>query len=420
MENYRQLYESMFNKNLADEDARDFLLDITEKYPFFSPAQFLLLYKTAKTGAGYKQQLIKTAAAFNNNYWLNYLLLQQDKEAFIESFSAQETIADTPLQDNTINISEPVEQSVIADESKEEEEKINPMAGINTAELPETEQHTESIIPVQAEMAETGDEVQEPVMEENTLSIADKTFSPEQVLTAEEEMEAASFTSNQELLSATVDELEDGAATFDTKAENSLSSESINTAFENKDGEEVALTNEEVVISNDEGQQAEDLTEHEQTDTAEQENFSSPLKTDLAEAAAILDTKPVENGPLFEPLHTTDYFASVGIKLNDEIKPGDRLGSQLKSFTEWLKTMKKLHPTQTGNAAETSEKQNNNIQQLAEKSNKEDEIITEAMADVLMQQGRIDKAVEVLKKLSLLNPSKNTYFAAKIDKLKEE
>lgn len=419
MENYRQLYESMFNKNLADEDARDFLLDITEKYPFFSPAQFLLLYKTAKTDAGYKQQLIKTAAAFNNNYWLNYLLLQQDKEAFIESFSAEETIADAPLLDDTINIDEPVEQSIIADESKEEEEKINPVAGTNTAELPETGQHTETIIPIQAE---TGNEMQaEPVMEENTLSIADETFSPEQELPAAEEIEAASINSDEEVLSNAVDELENDGEVINKTTEDSFSNEAINTAFETKgDDEELTVTSEETLSANDAVQQANDYIDNEQHRSVEEVNFISPLKTDLAEAAAILDTKPVENGPLFEPLHTTDYFASVGIKLSDEIRPGDRLGSQLKSFTEWLKTMKKLHPTQTGNTAETSEKQNSNIQQLAEKSNKEDEIITEAMADVLMQQGRIDKAVEVLKKLSLLNPSKNTYFAAKIDKLKEE
>lgn len=422
MENYRQLYESMFNKNLAHEDARDFLLDITEKYPFFSPAQFLLLYKTAKTDAGYKQQLIKTAAAFNNNYWLNYLLLQQDKEAFIESFSAQETIADTPLQDNTINISEPVEQSIIADESKVEEEIINSVAGTDAAELPETEQHTETIIPIQAETAETGNEMQaEPVMEENTLSIADETFSPEQELPAAEEIEAASINSDEEVLSNAVDELENDGEVINKTTEDSFSNEAINTAFEtNGDDEELTVTSEETLSANDAVQQANDYIDNEQHRSVEEVNFISPLKTDLAEAAAILDTKPVENGPLFEPLHTTDYFASVGIKLSDEIRPGDRLGSQLKSFTEWLKTMKKLHPTQTGNTAETSEKQNSNIQQLAEKSNKEDEIITEAMADVLMQQGRIDKAVEVLKKLSLLNPSKNTYFAAKIDKLKEE
>jgi len=217
-------------------------------------------------------------------------------------------------------------------------------------------------------------------------------------------------------LSPAFDDME---ASFESKDE--FSRDVINAAFIDSDQqtESEDEVNEDTVSTGD-------FNDHAATSNGEQkeyseEEFIAPLKTDLAEAAAILDTKPVENGPLFEPLHTTDYFASVGIKLNDELKPGDRLGNQLKSFTEWLKTLKKL-PGHTNAAVsqEATEKQNHNIQQLAEHSNKEDEIITEAMADVLMQQGRIDKAVEVLKKLSLLNPSKNTYFAAKIDKLKEE
>ena len=58
------------------------------------------------------------------------------------------------------------------------------------------------------------------------------------------------------------------------------------------------------------------------------------------------------------------------------------------------------------------------IQALAAKSNKEGEIVTEAMADVLIQQGKARKAIEVYKKLSLLNPSKSAFFAAKIEQLK--
>lgn len=423
MENYRQLYESMFNKNLADDDAFDFLLDITEKYPFFSPAQFLLLHKTAKTDAGYKQQLMKTAAAFNNNYWLNYLLLQQDKEAFIESYSAEETIADTALQDTIINVNEPSEQPITANEVilPDEQEVIKEAGDINNNELQESVLQPEIIIPLQEETDEAGDEQEQSLNEENALPITDETSSKEQELTAEVKIENAPVNSEGGEMNITAEEMNHADETFDKTTEDSFSSEAINTAFDNKVGDDdEVIPNEDTNGINDESQQDADYTEQDQEDTAEEENFTSPLKTDLAEAAAILDTKPVENGPLFEPLHTTDYFASVGIKLSDEIKPGDRLGSQLKSFTEWLKTMKKLHPTQTGNAAETSDKQNSNIMQLAENSNKEDEIITEAMADVLMQQGRIDKAVEVLKKLSLLNPSKNTYFAAKIDKLKEE
>jgi DNA-binding SARP family transcriptional activator len=57
------------------------------------------------------------------------------------------------------------------------------------------------------------------------------------------------------------------------------------------------------------------------------------------------------------------------------------------------------------------------IQSQAEKSNTEDEILTETMAEVLAQQGKISKAIEVYQKLSLLNPSKSAYFAAKIESI---
>src|SRR6185312_15634128 len=43
----------------------------------------------------------------------------------------------------------------------------------------------------------------------------------------------------------------------------------------------------------------------------------------------------------FEPLHTVDYFASQGIKINEEALANDHLVKQVKSFTAWLKSMKK-------------------------------------------------------------------------------
>jgi hypothetical protein len=118
---------------------------------------------------------------------------------------------------------------------------------------------------------------------------------------------------------------------------------------------------------------------------------------------------------LFEPMHLVDYFASQGIKLTEEVQTADKLGKQLKSFTEWLKTMKKVH-------VETEELSTDQsdliIQTLAEKSNTEGEVLTESMADVFIKQGKIAKASEVYLKLSLLNPAKSAYFAAKLENLK--
>jgi len=120
-------------------------------------------------------------------------------------------------------------------------------------------------------------------------------------------------------------------------------------------------------------------------------------------------------GPLiFEPLHTTDYFASQGIKLTDEPVSTDKLGTQLKSFTEWLKSMKKIHTEKSAPGDEVSDRE---IQQIAEHSNVNAEVVTEAMAEVLVRQHKYAKATEVYRKLSLINPSKSAYFAAKIASL---
>jgi tetratricopeptide (TPR) repeat protein len=122
-----------------------------------------------------------------------------------------------------------------------------------------------------------------------------------------------------------------------------------------------------------------------------------------------------EESIAFEPLHTVDYFASQGIKISEEALANDHLGQQVKSFTAWLKSMKKLHPGQLPEQNEVIEKI---IQSSAEVSNQNANVLTEAMAEVLIKQGKKEKAIEMYQKLSLMNPSKSGYFAAKIESLK--
>jgi len=122
-----------------------------------------------------------------------------------------------------------------------------------------------------------------------------------------------------------------------------------------------------------------------------------------------------EDLPIFEPLHTVDYFASQGIKVTEEPMTTDKIGKQLKSFTEWLKTMKKIPVEKLPTPDAATEKK---IQSIADDSNTAEEVITEAMAEVLEKQGKTDKAIEIYEKLSLLNPSKSAYFAAQINNLK--
>lgn len=119
----------------------------------------------------------------------------------------------------------------------------------------------------------------------------------------------------------------------------------------------------------------------------------------------------------FEPFHTVDYFASQGIRFKEEEKPVDKFGKQLKSFTDWLKTMKRLPVTEMAKTVEIQAEQK--VEQLAGQSIADREVITEAMAEVWEKQGNVFKAIEIYSKLSLLEPSKSPYFAAKIEELKK-
>jgi hypothetical protein len=118
----------------------------------------------------------------------------------------------------------------------------------------------------------------------------------------------------------------------------------------------------------------------------------------------------------FEPFHTVDYFASQGIKFSEEEKPKDKFGQQLKSFTEWLKLLKQPQGIESIPATPPADQK---VEKLAEHSLADREVLTEAMAQVWEKQGNRDKALAIYKKLSLLNPSKSSYFAAKIELLKK-
>ncbi len=120
---------------------------------------------------------------------------------------------------------------------------------------------------------------------------------------------------------------------------------------------------------------------------------------------------------IFQAYYTVDYFASQGIKLSQDNQQQDKLGKQLKSFTEWLKTMRRLPDT---SAVEILHKINDNeIARIAAHSLEEKEVLTEAMAEVLIKQGKHEKARELYHKLSLQNPHKSPYFTAKIEDLKQ-
>lgn len=116
------------------------------------------------------------------------------------------------------------------------------------------------------------------------------------------------------------------------------------------------------------------------------------------------------------PQHTVDYFASQGIKDKPELPGNDRFSQQLRSFTDWLKTLKKLTPEQpVPVSADPLDEEA--VTHLAADSLQEKEVVTEAMAEIWAKQGDTARALAIYQKLSLLNPAKSAYFASLIDKL---
>ncbi len=147
----------------------------------------------------------------------------------------------------------------------------------------------------------------------------------------------------------------------------------------------------------------------------EDDEANANISQSLSQISLHADT--TEDLIAFEPLHTVDYFASQGIKITEDPITNDKLGSQMKSFTEWLKSMKKIHKE---NAPAGDEQTDKVIQKIAEHSNADADVVTEALATVLVDQNKIEKAIAMYEKLSLINPSKSAYFAAQIDRLKNK
>jgi hypothetical protein len=142
------------------------------------------------------------------------------------------------------------------------------------------------------------------------------------------------------------------------------------------------------------------------------------LSQRFEEQQKVLSTFNAKNADsiVFTPYHMVDYFASQGIKLVLEDNPPDQFGKQLKSFTDWLKVMKKLPVQASGGKA--YEKEAEQIRHFAAHSIEERDILTESMAEVLAKQGMYENAIALFQKLSLIYPPKSAYFASRIEQLK--
>jgi len=159
------------------------------------------------------------------------------------------------------------------------------------------------------------------------------------------------------------------------------------------------------------------IVDHVETAPIETTEALAPQVNETENLVSFTETETNDTDLSFQPYHTVDYFASQGVKFREEEKPKDRFSAQLKSFTEWLKTLKRVSATEVAVSSDpTAERK---VEQMAEYSIAERHVNTEAMAEVWKKQGNKAKAEEIYRKLSLLDPSKSSYFAAKIEDLKK-
>ena len=380
MGNFNQVFNSIFKQSLSDKSSKALIEKTTREYPYFSPAQLFLLHFTSRDTTAYTEQIRKTSLLFNNNYWLNFQIIElscppKDLVNTIEVLSEpttalpKEDISSSEFTNDTSTVaSSPTpmllgNESIITNTIIADEQLIKKLT---VASEPTTLQNFSSL---EASVENTPDISEAAV--ETTENIPVSLAEP---IIANVEMAKIELPQH-----------------INTQGENYKNMQPVNI----QDEDELPIDSEELTIDDEMKQ----------------------VRLKIAESLSAIsaDSNSKSESISFEPLHTSDYFASVGIKLSDEVKSNDRLGLQMKSFTQWLKTMKKVHADQlkeTGIIENQLYVQNDeSIQKLAEASNKENMVITEAMAEVLLKQGKIVKAIELYEKLSLLYPSKKAYFA---------
>jgi len=350
-----ELVKSIFQKETLRDCSPEELQAIARQYPYFAPVQLLLAEKLKVSNDGsYHEQLKKVSLHFTNPLWLDFLLNSSKAESM---------------------------NSVISENS-------------NPDEITDQEGKAEHLNTHDTEALKSEAEIIEPLRDSDINIATGQTVTD---LTRGEELKTPETISEQ----------------ADTQSEIESSGEPIAIPFNQISGVPENNIDKEY-IDKTEGPSG-DMNRALQSETADetqQKNDESTVSIPLPD----LRPEGEENQITFEPYHTVDYFASQGIKFIPDEKPVDRFGQQLKSFTEWLKAMKRLPEAEAIKAPDIQLEEK--VQQLADHSVTEAEVSTEAMAEVWLKQGNKEKAIEIYNKLSLLNPSKSAYFASLVDQLK--
>ncbi len=422
-------------KSSLDDLKMESIEKLVSEYPFFSPGQYLFSAKLRKEDHPLAAaQAVKTALYFSNPNWLQFQLdsinetrideapklemdtallrsIYQKDKAWDEMISPS-TVEESLILPNEINSNE----DYTAPTEVPGEIPIEDINGVNSIETqwrsfePTIEQPVEPII--------------EPIVDDIITPPISPILSHEITIptieTVRRLMRGIDGNNEAIIVPLPTEEIIAPVSAFEPFSE--TIAEEIPTILDKVDESSAfmpifsAIASSELPPAQEYSEQPEN--DSEMPDQAKSDaRIASILSAQLAEFKKPINQKAqLEIEAQQEKLHTIDYFASQGIQIDLSKIPQDKLTTKLRKFTDWLKDMKNHHPNPTdlGTSPESEKK----VAETALVSNESKEILTETMAEVLVKQGQIDKAIQLFIKLSFSNPEKSAYFAAKIQQLK--
>ncbi|MEO9209975.1 MAG: hypothetical protein ABI208_02705, partial [Ginsengibacter sp.] len=369
-------YSSSFLENFS-RDIESLEKNVQE-YPNSALVNFLLLSSYHNVSSPkYNSFQKKAILYFQNPAWLHFQLQQAKAESLkseVKNFSEIE-------ENSELNSSIPE----IEEENKETQNSIINQEDeiVEESTIQDELQKVEEIYDTNFAEGEKPAEVLPPEEIENV--------NEDLVILQEDEIVEESTTQDE---LQKVEEIENTELVEEEKSAEVLPQEEI----ENVNEDPVILQEDEIVekiAPQDEKKEVEEIGNIHALENENSDGISNKEEKQEKKLEEVIPTPENEEEELlFQPLSMSDYFASQGISIKSEVIVIDKLGRQMKSFTDWLRDMKRLHGGKLPDQNPAVERM---IQLTAEKSNVDAEILTETMAKILLKQEKPEKAIDLYK-----------------------
>ncbi len=452
---------------------------LIEKYPYFTPARYLVAAQLQKSEP-FSEKMLSSMYAYTGNWILFWEFVQGLKTDRTYDEGAATDDADDRVADDIITYptyeynSETVVEETTEEPSASDERfsyptyQFEPEPGSAVATDEPVAQDDSITYPTY--QFETEPEVTEAI--EEPIATEEDTHEPSyQYDAANEIIEGITEevdTQSTLLMEEGVDELFNGEESvladllpeeasnpeLDAALENEYEAEHSDELFVEVPAAEdlpaIHIVEERQVKSEDEREQAEERKLYVSVD-------------DILETFRISDIEEIHQEPeeikmkeeeIFTPVYSEDYFFQQGIKVTGELPDKvedlkmhneefssasvkDKSLMIMMSFTEWLlhfknsadkqkneieeqraiKSMWQKEKLAAAFEEEDDEIPENVFEMAVNSITKEEGLASESLADIYIKQKKYDKAIEMYKKLSLQNPQKNAYFARKIEEV---